>query len=97
MNRLSNPFSQRLPAPLRAIFATALLALSVGEAAAVPAWDDPVIEPSVFEQNFPVADGASDPAGSIVEWTDDQISIALFGEVVESPTLLAGLDPLQTP
>jgi len=97
MNRLSTPFSQRLPAPLRAILATALLTLSTGEAAAVPAWDDSFAEPTVFEQNFPATDDAADPASSTVEWTDDQISVALFGEPVESPTLLAGFDPLQTP
>lgn len=97
MNRLLNPPCARLSAPLRAILATALLTLSVGEAAAVPAWDDGYAEPTVFEQNFPVTGEASDPTRSIVEWNDDQISVALFGEPVESPTLLAGLDPLQTP
>lgn len=98
MNRLSSPSANtRVSIPLRATLATALLALSMGEPAAAPARDDPFVEPAAFEQNFPMSD---DPARSVVELTDNQISEALFrsgAEPADSPTLLAGSDPLQTP
>lgn len=86
--------------PLRAALATALLALTVGAAFAVPASDDPVALP-VFEQDFPASEPASTSVGetSITEYSDNQMSEALFAEpeVVMLLMALAGFDPLQTP
>jgi len=95
MNRAFNPF-----AIARGVLATALLTLAIGETAAVPAWEDSFTEPKVFEQDLS-DDDLADPARPVViELTDNQISEALFKdgpEPVDSPTVLAGFDPLQTP
>lgn len=100
MNRSPISRCNSVVSPLRALLATALLTLSIGQAVAVPDWADSWTEPTVFEWNYPVQDERIVSAGATGDLTDNQMSEALFlasPEIIEALILLAGLDAQQTP